>query len=141
MWQHNNWYKVELKDYTIAYTLNVIKSDKAYGHFELLPKRVSMDYETLLPELIKLLTNSTEVGMDGYPGIMWCRNIGPTDTIDCIAIPYSEDDLFTVAGRANHILKLITCQDFGNVLPNPDKEWLKKLQNRWAYWLLQLQEK
>lgn len=143
MWQqhYNSWYKDDLKDYTIAYTLNVIKSDKAYEHFYLLPERISMDYETLLPELIKLLTDPTEVGMEGYPGFMFCRNIAYTGPVGCVAIPFSNDDLFTVAGRANHILKRITGQHFGNVLPNPDKEWLKKLQNRWAYWLLQLQEK
>jgi hypothetical protein len=143
MWQqhYNSWYKDDLKDFTIAYTLKVIKSDKEYEHFYLLPERISMDYEALLPELIKLLTDPTEVGMEGYSGFMFCRGLAPTGPIGCVAIPYSDDDLFTVAGRANFLLKRLTWEDFGNVLPNPDKEWLKKLQNRWAYWLLQLQEK
>ncbi len=136
---YNDWLKEKLTDYSIAYTIKVITSDKSYDHFYLLPQRISMDYEVFLPELIKLLTNSTEAGMDDYPGVMLCRGLAPTGPVGCVAIPYSDDDLFTVAGRANHLLKRLTGEYFGWVSVHPTEADMKKLQNRWVYWLLQLQ--
>jgi len=138
---YNWWYEEKLKDYTFNYIINVITGDKEYEHFRLLAERISVEYEILLPELIKLLTNNTEVGMVGYSGIMRARGLYPTEPIQSgLAIPYTEDDLFTVAGRANHLLKVLTCENFGDVLPNSDSAWLNKLQNRWSYWLFKMQD-
>lgn len=136
---YESWYKDKLKDYTFERTIEIIKKDKEYENFQLLPERVSIEYQKMLPELLKLITDETEIGMKDYPGIMLCRGIAPPPgPWGCVAIPFSRDDLFTVAGRANHLLKVLTQEDFGNVLPNPDKEYLKKLQNRWAYWTMNL---
>ncbi len=41
------------------------------------------------------------------------------------------DDLFTISGRANHILSLITNSSLGQVRINSDLEYLEKLQCRW----------
>lgn len=139
--QYISWYQEELKDYTKNYILQVITTNKDYDSFLPLSIWISANYQQILPELIKLLTNNDEIGMEGYTGIMWCRGLAPSGPLSPgIGIPYSDDDLFTVAGRANHILKLLTYEDFGNVLPNPDEAWLRKLQNRWAFWLWQLQK-
>lgn len=136
---YESWYKDKLKDYTLVRILEIIKTEKDYEQFRLLPESISMEYQKMLPELIKLITDDTEIGMTDYPGIMFCRGIAPPPgPWGCVAIPFSRDDLFTVAGRANHLLKLLTCEDFGDVLLNPGKVYLKKLQNRWAYWAMNL---
>jgi hypothetical protein len=46
-----------------------------------------------------------------------------------------DDDLFTVAGRANWILRTLTKKKFGYVLPEADETSLKSLQSRWRSWL------
>jgi len=135
---YNSWFKDKLKDYTFDRIIEIIKTEKGYDLFRLLPESISMEYQKMLPQVIKLITDDTEIGVTGYNGYMFCRGIGYSGPVGCIGIPFSRDDLFTVAGRANHLLKLLTYEDFGNVLPNPDKEYLRKLQNRWAYWVMQL---
>lgn len=144
MWQDNydHWYKEKLKNYSTAKTIETVKRDKDYKHLRLMLARISIEYETLIPELVKLITDKTEVGLEGFNGIMFCRGLAPTGLMgECVGIPYSTDDLYTISGRANYLLKLLTTEDFGNVLPDSTPKHLKKLQNRWAYWLLQLQDK
>jgi hypothetical protein len=45
------------------------------------------------------------------------------------------DDLFTVAGRANWVLRNLTKKNFGYVKPNMSEEELAKLQQKWTLWL------
>lgn len=45
------------------------------------------------------------------------------------------DDLFTVAGRANWILRTITGRNFGHVKPGTPRAELLRLQHRWQQWL------
>lgn len=45
------------------------------------------------------------------------------------------DDLFTVAGRANWMLRNTTKQNFGYVKPNTSAEELATLQQKWTRWL------
>ena len=50
----------------------------------------------------------------------------------------SNDDLFTVAGRANRLLTKITGEDFGHVSMYSTQEQLEKLQQAWIKWLKKL---
>ena len=45
------------------------------------------------------------------------------------------DDLFTVAGRANWMLRNLTKKNFGYVKPNTTEEELAGLQQKWTRWL------
>ena len=45
------------------------------------------------------------------------------------------DDLFTVAGRANWILRNLTKKNFGYVRPTTSNQELEKLQQTWLRWL------
>src|SRR5215216_3931780 len=45
------------------------------------------------------------------------------------------DDLFTVAGRANWMLRNLTKKNFGYIKPITSEEELAKLQQRWTRWL------
>ena len=44
------------------------------------------------------------------------------------------DDLFTVAGRANCMLRNMTRKNFGHVKPNSTREELTALQQKWTSW-------
>jgi len=45
------------------------------------------------------------------------------------------DDLFTVCGRANWMLRNITEKNFGYVKPQPSEQYLETLQGKWKGWL------
>lgn len=47
----------------------------------------------------------------------------------------TDDDLFSVAGRANWVLRNITKKNFGYVKPNATAADLLLLQNKWKQWL------
>ena len=122
--------------------LQIIVNDKDYNKLSDVSNRLWVDYDIMIPELIQLIDNKKIVGLENFYGLM-NTNQGLSGTFIIqtgITIPYSADDLNIVAGRANHLLKMITDEDFGDVDPDTNEEYLKKLQNRWAYWLLQLQE-
>lgn len=44
------------------------------------------------------------------------------------------DDLFTVTGRANYMLRNMTRKNFGHVRPNSTPEELTALQQKWSSW-------
>ncbi|HVZ37714.1 MAG TPA: hypothetical protein VHI13_00405 [Candidatus Kapabacteria bacterium] len=46
-----------------------------------------------------------------------------------------EDDLFTVAGRANWILRNLTSKNFGYVKPHASAAELEQLGKRWSQWM------
>ena len=121
--------------------LDIIINEKDFKKLSAVSDRLWLDYTVMLPDLIVLITNEKEVGLENFNGLMHTSKglSGYVPTQTGIAVPYSTDDLTIVAGRANYLLKKITDEDFGDVDHNPNKEYLKKLQNRWAYWLLQMQ--
>lgn len=92
-------------------------------------------YNKVVPELIKRITNKKEIGlMNTADLIIWER----VDAGDMIFYGHGgivSDDLFTVAGRANCLLKKITGENYGNVSMYSTEEDLKKLQNHWIAWL------
>lgn len=45
------------------------------------------------------------------------------------------DDLFTVSGRANWMLRNLTGKNFGHVRPNTSEEELTTLHQKWSRWL------
>lgn len=122
--------------------LQIIINDKDYNKLSDVSDRLWVDYDIMIPELIQLIDNKKKVGLENFYGLMETnQGLSGTFIIQTgITIPYSADDLNIVAGRANHLLKMITGEDFGDVDPDTNDEYLKKLQNRWAYWLLKLQE-
>ncbi|KAF2518300.1 hypothetical protein E0W68_09770 [Flavobacterium salilacus subsp. salilacus] len=120
--------------------LKIILTEKDYNKMSLVLDKLSEEYDVMIPELIQLLTDKKEIGIENFQGIIVDRQNGPLTFHCCIPIPFSRDDLYTVAGRANYLLKIITTEDHGNIYPDTNEEYLKKIQNRWAYWLLQLQE-
>lgn len=120
--------------------LKLIKTATRDSELERLDQYAVIKYKRLIPELIKLITDSTKVGLEDYKGVNFCWESIPEGGIPGTREHWF-DDLCSVSGRANSILKKITAKDFGDAPPGASPKWLAKLQNRWAYWLLQLQDK
>lgn len=118
-----------------------IDADKEYSHIFNAEYWMAYNYEAMIPELIKRITNKTEIGLVNTADLIIWERIDSGDLKFYGHGGVAFDDLFTIAGRANHLLTNITGEDFGRVSMYSTDAELKKLQNRWAYWLLQLQEK
>jgi hypothetical protein len=123
-----------------AKILGYIDRDKEYHHIFDAEYWMAYNYAAMIPELIKRLTNKTEVGLVNTADLIIWERIESGDLKFYGHGSFAFDDLFTVAGRANHLLTNITGEDFGRVSMHSTDADLKKLQNRWAYWLLQLQD-
>ena len=89
----------------------------------------------MIPKLIERLTNKREVGLNNSGDlIIWER-------IDAKQMRFyghgsvSEDDLFTVAGRANNILTIMSGERIGRVSMYSTPMELKALQLKWQNWL------
>jgi len=102
---------------------------------------MAFNYETMIPELLKRITDNHEVGLINTSDLIIWERIESGDLKFWGHGGVANDDLFTVAGRANHLLERITGEDFGWVSMYSIGKDLKKLQNRWAYWLMNLKEK
>jgi hypothetical protein len=91
--------------------------------------------KTLLKELASQISNKTRVDLKATNRlIIWERII--TGEIQFEGKGYQvSDDLFTVAGRANWILRNLTQKNFGFVKPITSEEDLAKVQQKWARFL------
>lgn len=124
------------RSYTPEFILEQIDNNSDY-HFTFIAKYwIAFNYESMIPELVKRITNRSEVGLKNTADLIIWERVQSGD------LPFyghggvAFDDLFTVAGRANHLLKRITGRDFGSVSMYSTDRDLKKLQNRWVYWLM-----
>jgi hypothetical protein len=125
---------LELREYKMDSILNKIDNNKDYNEIRIARYWGAYHYEDVLIELIDRIANNTEVGL--------------INTADLIIPERNEngdlqfyghggvvfDDLFKVGGRANHLLKRLTGEDFGNVSMYDNEKELKRLQHRWFYW-------
>lgn len=103
--------------YLIAVSANVHKSDK-----------------NLLSGLVSQLTDTTKVSLkDTSKLIIWERIKSGEILFEGKGVQIS-DDLFTVAGRANWVLRNLTSKNFGHVKPTSSPEELKALQDKWTRW-------
>lgn len=127
-------------DYTPEFMLGKIDSDSNY-HFLFVAELCSgAHYITMIPELIRRLTNKKEVGLVNTADLIIWERIHSGDLKFYGHGGIANDDLFTIAGRANHLLRQTTGLDFGSVSMYSTPRDLRKLQNRWAYWLMTLKQ-
>jgi hypothetical protein len=93
------------------------------------------DDKTLLKGLASQVSNKTKVDLKSTNRLIIWERI-TTGEIQFEGKGYqASDDLFTVAGRANWILRNLTRKTFGYVKPNTSEEELSKLQQKWVRWL------
>jgi hypothetical protein len=94
------------------------------------------DDKALLVGLASQLVDSTERALkDTNRLIIWERITAGEILFEGEGFQI-EDDIFTVAGRANWMLRSITKKNFGYVKPKPSAESLRSLQATWNHWLV-----
>lgn len=81
--------------------------------------------------LVQQLTDNSETKLKGTNRlIIWDRISNGDITFEGKGLEF-QNDLFTVAGRANQILQSLTKKNFGFVSMNSGKKELEELKNKW----------
>lgn len=124
----------EIKSFTPAYMLGKIDTSPDYNDLYIAEYWIAYNYEAMIPELIKRISNNTEIGLVESMDLVIPERVASGQMADYPNGQVSEDDLFTVAGRANRLLKVITGEDFGDVSMKSSSFALKDLQNKWVEW-------
>jgi hypothetical protein len=130
-----NWQAEE----PVAFMLRKIDQDPDYQSFKVIQYWAAWHYQALIPELIFRLTDETEVGLtNAREIIIWDRVQEGDLELDGPGAEVA-DDLFTVGGRANYLLKNLTGEDFGTLEMHTSSEERIRLRDQWVDWLLNLQ--
>ena len=95
----------------------------------------------MLPKLIQRITHNKEIGLENTADLIINERIQNGDLKFYGHGQIATDDLFKISGRANHLLKRITGEDFGSVMMNSTQEELTELQKKWILWLKGIQDK
>ena len=128
----------EIKAYKPVFMLDMIDNSPEYNYLYIAEYWIGYNYQAMIPELIKRISNNSEIGL------VETGDLVIPDRVVAGQMPYlgdaniSEDDLFTVAGRANRLLTVITGENFGTVSMNTSPFELKKLQDKWIIWFNKL---
>ena len=91
--------------------------------------------QALLKALALQLTNNTKVDLKATNRLIIWERITSGDILFEGKGYQVTDDLFTVSGRANWILRNLAKKNFGYVRPSTSAEDLLKLQQNWLRWL------
>jgi hypothetical protein len=139
--QVKDYYRLFKKDssttnhYTVSYMLDKIDSDSNYRYIFLAEFWSAFHYQDMIPEMIERVTNKKEIGLVNSADLIIWERVQAKQMQFWGHGGVSHDDLFTVAGRANRILTMITGQNFGNVSMYSTREQLEVLQQKWVKWL------
>ncbi len=123
------------KHYSAAFILDKIDNDSNYQYIFLAEYWIAFHYKEIIPELIKRLTNKKEVGLTNSADLIIWERIQNKQMEFYGHGGISNDDLFTIAGRANRLLTEITGESFGHISMYSTKEQLTRLQRKWMEWL------
>ncbi len=124
-----------IKNYSTKFILNKIDNNSDYNYLFAAEYWIAFHYKEIIPDLITRVTNKKEVGLTNTADlIIWERvQSGQMKFYGHGGI--SNDDLFTIAGRANRLLTIISGEDFGHVSMHSTQEQLMTLQKKWIKWL------
>lgn len=126
------------KHYSVPFMLDKIDNDSNYHYVFLAEYWIAFHYQDIIPDLINRITNKKEVGLTNTADLIIWERVQAKQMQFYGHGGVSHDDLFTVAGRANHLLKQITGEDFGVVSMYSTQEQLVLLQQKWIGWLKQM---
>lgn len=126
------------KNYSVSFILDKINNDSNYTYLFLADYWIAFHYPDIIPELIKLLTYKKEVGLVNTADLIIWERIMAKQMNFYGHGAISQDDLFTVAGRANRLLTQISGEDFGHVSMYSTESQLKEIQKEWIKWLNRL---
>jgi hypothetical protein len=128
------------KNYPVSFILNKIDNDKNHRYLFLAEYWIAFHYRDIIPALIKRLTNKKLVGLTNSADLIIWERVKAKQMKFYGHGGVSDDDLFTIAGRANRLLTQITGENFGHVSMYSTPKQLKSLQQSWIHWLKTLQE-
>jgi len=128
----------DIRNYKIEEIRKFIHIGTDYEKIFRCPFWIAMDsarYCTMIPELIKDLTDTTYIGLTNANDVnIWCRV--RTGQMKQNSLNYQiDDDIFKVCGRANWILKRLTKNEFGNIRCSTKYEDILLIQKQWQKWL------
>lgn len=123
------------KHYSKSFILDKIDNDTNYNYIFLAEYWIAFHYKEIITELIKRVTNKTEVGLVNTADLIIWERIQSGQMQFHGHGGISNDDLFTVARRANRLLTVITGENPGHVSMHPTQEQLMALQKKWIKWL------
>lgn len=127
-----------VKNYTKEFILSKIDGSKNHDYIFIAKYWLVFNYEETIPELIERITNNKEIGLENTADLIIMERVKSGDLKFYGHGNMVADDLFKVSGRANHLLKEITGQNFGDVTMNSTQEELEILQKKWIEWLKSL---
>ena len=130
--------KEKYASYTPSFMLDKIDNSQNCDYIFIAEYWSASYFKEMIPELIKRLATQKEIGLINTSDLIIEERITSGELEEYGHGYVVSDDLFTIAGRANHLLKRVTGEDFGNVSMYSNDSDLKKLQNRWVYWLMNL---
>ena len=126
------------KNYSTKFMLNQIDNGKEYHYVFLAEYWIAFNYHEMIPKLIERITDNREIGLINTADLIIWERIQSGDLKFYGHGGSSNDDLFKISGRANHILKRITGKKFGNAMMKSKQSELIKIQNKWIKWLTKL---
>lgn len=126
------------KHYSVPFILDKIDNDSNYHYIFLAEYWIAFHYQEIIPELIKRITNKKEIGLINSADLIIWERVQAKQMKFYGHGGVSNDDLFTVAGRANRLLTEITGEELGNVSMHSTHEQLITLQKKWIKWLNRL---
>lgn len=133
------WDSATNKNYSTAFILDKIDNDSNYHYIFLAEYWIAFHYADIIPALIKRVTNKKEVGLANSADLIIWERVQAKQMKFYGHGGISNDDLFTIAGRANSLLTKITGENFGHVSMYSTQGQLKYLQEKWIEWIEQLQ--
>jgi hypothetical protein len=126
------------KHYSVPFMLDKIDNDSNYHYIFLAEYWIAFHYKDIIPSLIKRLANKKEVGLANSADLIIWERVQAKQLQFYGHGGVSNDDLFTVAGRANRLLTEITGENFGHVSMYSTQDQLVALQKKWIKWLKSL---
>jgi len=124
-----------IKKYTPGFVLDKIDTDSNYLYINQAEYWIAFHYQEMIPQLIRRITNKKEVGLTNAADLIIEERIESGQLKHYGEGAISQDDLFTIAGRASRLLTQITGEDFGHVSMHSTPQDLQQLQQKWIGWL------
>ncbi|MEO0473525.1 MAG: hypothetical protein AAF206_28185 [Bacteroidota bacterium] len=118
--------------------LAILERESDYRQLSRLGYWFANQYEDAIPALIERSLWQQEVGLTQAAGVIIWERVETGDLPLYGPGAEVEDDLFSVAGRANYFLKLLTGEHFGTIKMNAAPIERKEIQARWLDWMRKL---
>ena len=122
------------KNWTVEQIIEKNLSVDDWPEAYLLLLAANQHQQSIVPHLVNQLESNNEVKLKNTSRlIIWERIILGDIMFEGKGMQV-DDDLFSVAGRANWILRYLTGKNYGLVKPNSTLEELKQLKSNWTLW-------